>query len=319
MSENIPPKTCPGCGEPVEPGWKMCPVCEISLMALCCPQCGRPVKENWKRCPECTASLICKSCAARIPAGYPDCPVCNPAATPPVVDGDVLREPLTEMGLVKIPGGTFQMGDIFDEGIDNEKPVHPVSLDDFYMGQHVVTQHVWNRIMPENPSRFTGDLLPVEQISWHQAMAFIEKLNQANRLKGRYSLPTEAQWEYAARSCGRDERYAGCDSLDRVGWYADNSGERTHPVGEKEPNGPDLYDMSGNVWEWCLDAFHPQAYAHHAPQNPLEKGEGADRVIRGGSYNLDDWSARCTRRFCLSEDFFGPGVGFRVVFLPDPG
>jgi formylglycine-generating enzyme required for sulfatase activity len=317
MSNNSLQKQCPGCGEPVESGWKICPVCETSLAELLCPQCGRSVKENWKRCPYCTAIVVCKSCDGRIPAGHHTCPTCSPAATAVVSDLEaVLIDPLTEIQLVKIPGGTFQMGDIFDEGIENEKPVHPVSLNGFYIGRQLITQNAWNRIMPENPSRFTGDLLPVEQISWHQAMSFIEKLNQANRLNGHYSLPTEAQWEYVARSCGKDERYSGCDSLNRVGWYADNSGDRTHPVGEKQPNGLGLYDMSGNVWEWCLDGFHHQAYEHHSPQNPVEKGDGPDRVIRGGSYNLDAWSARCARRFCLSEEFFGPGVGFRVVFLP---
>jgi formylglycine-generating enzyme required for sulfatase activity len=129
----------------------------------------------------------------------------------------------------------------------------------------------------------------------------------------RYGLPTEAQWEYAARSAGADDLYAGGDDIDAVAWYEANSQGTTHPVGQKRPNALGLYDMSGNLWEWCRDTYQPDAYDRHGGRNPVAASGGPDRVIRGGSWNLDAWSARCARRFNFRADFHGPGLGFRLV------
>ncbi len=267
-----------------------------------CPNCGETVRPNWKICPICETRLIG---AASVGFGS------SRGAE------SSFRERLSDMELVFVSGGRFRMGDFLDEGLDNEKPVHPVELDGFYISRAPVTQAMWNRVMPENPSRFLGDNLPVEQVTWHQAGVFIEKLNRDHTGSGCFHLPTEAQWEYAARSGGKPERFSGSDVLDLVGWYLNNSGDRTHPVGEKAPNGLGLVDMSGNVWEWCRDGYREDAYVHHAPRNPLvEAGPNSDRVIRGGSFALDAWSARCSRRFCLAPDYFGYGLGFRVVFQP---
>jgi formylglycine-generating enzyme required for sulfatase activity len=167
--------------------------------------------------------------------------------------------------------------------------------------------------MPGNPSAFIGDNHPVEQVSWLDVQAFLQELADMAQGSGPYRLPTEAEWEYAARSGGKDEKYAGGDQVEPLAWFGDNSEGRTCPVGLKRPNGLGLYDMSGNVWEWCRDVFDENAYSLHSMANPVATGKGPDRVIRGGSSNLDAWSVRCARRFGFPADACGPGLGFRLV------
>jgi formylglycine-generating enzyme required for sulfatase activity len=208
------------------------------------------------------------------------------------------------------------MGDTLGGGIDNEQPVHTVTVDDFYIARTPVTQAQWTRLMSDNPSRFQGQDHPVEQVTWQDALNFARLLNDAYHGRYRFDLPTEAQWEFAARSGGKDELYAGGGVVDRLAWYADNSGGQTQPIGRKEPNGLGLFDMSGNVWEWCRDAFLADAYQRHARTNPLIEEKITERVIRGGSWNLDAWSARCARRVGFQADFLGPGLGFRLVMHP---
>ena len=209
------------------------------------------------------------------------------------------------------------MGDIFDEGLENEKPAREVTLDSFYIGRYPVTQSQWLKLMPENPSRFKGDNRPVEQVAWEQVHHFIQLLQEKNAKPFRFDLPTEAQWEYAARSGGREALFAGSDSADSVAWYEDNSGGKTHPVGQKEPNGLGIHDMCGNVWEWCADTYREDAYQHLSAHNPVCLSGADDRVIRGGSWNVDAWSCRCTRRMSFGPDFFGSGLGFRLVMALD--
>ncbi|MGD8542338.1 MAG: SUMF1/EgtB/PvdO family nonheme iron enzyme [Desulfobacteraceae bacterium] len=317
MTPASPAPVCPVCGEPVKAAWTFCPACETPLGGPLCPTCRRPVKDNWKRCPECGARLMCPACGLRLPPGQDTCPACRggAAASAPEPPPAAIIEPFTEIALVYVPGGRFRMGDTFGDGIENETPLHAVQLDPFYIGRTPVTQAQWLRVMPENPSRFSGDGLPVEQVTWEDAAAFIEKLRGLNPGRHLFDLPSEAQWEFAARSGGRHEKYAGGLAIDRVAWYEGNSGGTTHPVGEKAPNGLGLYDMSGNVWEWCRDVFQDEAYPLHAPKNPLITGRGVeeDRVVRGGSWNLDAWSARCARRGSCPACFSGPAVGFRLV------
>ncbi len=211
------------------------------------------------------------------------------------------------------------MGGLTGDGLENELPVHAVTLDGFYIGRYPVTQAQWLRLVPENPSRLEGHDLPVEQVTRDDACSFARQLTDAHNGRYRFDLPTEAQWEFAARSGGRPELYAGGDDINKVAWYEANSHGRTHPVGAKTPNGLGLYDMSGNVWEWCRDTFAADAYARHETENPVLDMTGADRVIRGGSWNLDAWSARCSRRFSFRADLFGPGLGFRLIMVPDHG
>ncbi len=220
------------------------------------------------------------------------------------------------MEFVHVPAGTFMMGDTFDEGIDNEKPVHKVWLDDFYIARYPVTQAQWQSLIPDNPSQFQGDMRPVEQVTLDDVKTFIRKLTESNHEKLRLQLPTEAQWEYAARSGGKEEMYAGGNVADIVAWFDENSNGTTHPVGTKTPNGLGIYDMSGNVWEWCMDPFQTDAYQRHQQKNPVCIDGGPDWVIRGGSWNIDAWSVRCARRFNFSGDYTAPGLGFRLVMIP---
>lgn len=215
--------------------------------------------------------------------------------------------------MVYVPAGTFEMGDSYGQGIENELPLRRVSLDGFYMARHCVTQAQWSRLIDDNPARHQGLQLPVEQITWEQARHFAGLLTRAHQGRCHFDLPSEAQWEYAARSAGRQQLYAGGDQPDAVAWYAENSQGRTHPVGSKAPNGLGLYDMSGNVWEWCRDTYLEEAYQRRADRNPVVEDPGPDRVIRGGSFHLDAWSARCARRLGFAADFIGPGLGFRLA------
>jgi formylglycine-generating enzyme required for sulfatase activity len=306
---------CPFCGEPVKSTWKLCPACEAPLGRLLCPGCRAEVKENWKICPECELRLKCPACGRRLPPGQRDCPDCRPADAERPQDADAFIEPITGMELLLIRAGTFQMGDIRGEGWDNESPLREVRVDRFYLAKHPVTQGQWERLMATNPSMFRkGPEYPVEQVSWSDVDEFIRRLNETTPGGNRFRLPTEAEWEYAARSGGRQELYAGGDDIDTLGWYSENSQGSTQPVGLKAPNGLGLFDMSGNVWEWCQDLYAPGGDAVAGGRERRDRGDDArERVIRGGSWNLDAWSARCSRRFGFREDYFGSGLGFRLA------
>ena len=231
--------------------------------------------------------------------------------------GKPYTDPITGMNFVWIPGGTFSMGDTFDDGVEDEKPVHEVTLSDFYMAICPVTQTQWKCLMAENPSSFVGDDHPVEQVTLSDVQAFIDQLNAASKSGLHFNLPSEAQWEYAARSGGKHELYAGGQDPEVAAWFDENSRGGTAPVANKAPNSLGLYDMSGNVWEWCRDLYHPQAYRRHSRNDPVCTAGDTDRVIRGGSWHLDAWSARCSRRFRFDPALYGPALGFRVVMRTD--
>jgi formylglycine-generating enzyme required for sulfatase activity len=309
--------TCPSCGEPIQAHWKICPACETRLISPTCPRCGQPVKENWKRCPECEAYLVCDICGRRMPAGSQVCPQCEPR--PKVAEAPASRviDSVTGIEFVLVPGGRFMMGDTFGDGFENELPVHEVEVDPVYIAKFPVTQSQWLRVMPTNPAAFEGQDRPVEQISWTDVQTFLQKLADMNQARYHHRLPTEAEWEYAARSGGKVEKYAGGDQVESLAWFDENSDGQTHPVGLKRPNAMGLYDMSGNVWEWCQDLFDEKAYTKHSPKNPVITAGRPDRVIRGGSWNLDAWSIRCARRFGFPQEYSGPGLGFRLVRGPD--
>jgi formylglycine-generating enzyme required for sulfatase activity len=233
---------------------------------------------------------------------------------------DVLRmllfktwvEPTSGMEFVWVEGGCFQMGDTFGDGDNDEKPVHEVCVDSFVMSRYEVTQGQWQKIMGNNPSRFTkGSNYPVERVSWDDTQDFIRKLNTHSGKS--FRLPTEGEWEYAARSGGKKEKYGGGSDVDRLAWYKGNSGGTTHPVGTKEPNGLGLYDMSGNVWEWCSDWYGKNYYQQSPRNNPQGPSVGPFRVIRDGCWNGGPWLCRSANR-----DRFRPGyrldnLGFRLV------
>ena len=187
--------------------------------------------------------------------------------------------------MVWVEGGTFRMGATSEQGseaYDREKPVHSVTLSSYCIGKTEVTQALWKAVMGTNPSLFKGDNLPVECVSWDDCQAFIRKLNV---LTGQnFRLPTEAEWEFACRggNNSRGYKYSGSNYIDNVAWYRDNSGDKTHPVATKSPNELGIYDMSGNVSEWCSDWYGD--YSSGAQTNPKGPYGGSHRVSRGGSW-----------------------------------
>ncbi|MEZ4851641.1 MAG: formylglycine-generating enzyme family protein [Bacteroidia bacterium] len=218
----------------------------------------------------------------------------------------VFQEKLNEniiFNIVKVEGGTFQMG---GNEYSWEKPIHEVKLDTFYIGQFPVTQEIWEAIMGENPSYFKGPKRPVENVSWEDAQVFLEKLNQKLDLKGAraYRLPTEAEWEFAARGgiYSQGFSYAGSENLEQVGWYGENSEVQTQPVGILQPNELGIYDMSGNVWEWCQDwwdrdnEYYEQCHKIGIVANPQGPEKGQYRVVRGGGWGYGASSCRVADR-----------------------
>ncbi|MBF0262267.1 MAG: formylglycine-generating enzyme family protein, partial [Magnetococcales bacterium] len=226
------------------------------------------------------------------------------------------RDPLSGMTFVEVPAGRYEMGcGSWQEQCDaDEKPVHPVRLKSFWLGQKEVTQGQWQAVMGSNPSRFTvcGDGCPVEQVSWNDAQAFLAKLNQGGG-QCRFRLPTEAEWEYACRSAGKPERYCGGNGSWSLGWVRRNSDGTTHPVGQKQANGLGLYDMSGNVWEWTADRYDPNGYAEAGQENPPGAEKGEKRVIRGGSWHYYAPMQRSTARHALDPEYRHGNVGLRIV------
>ena len=230
--------------------------------------------------------------------------------------------------MIKVEGGTFKMGaqstdpngENYDsEAYDDEKPVHSVTLDDYYIGETEVTQELWEAVMGTNPSFISGSNNPVESVSLYDCQEFIAKLNDLTGLE--FRLPTEAEWEYAARGGNKSEgyKYAGRNTIDEVAWYSDNAYNvgnsspdyGTHPVGTKAPNELGLYDMSGNVWEWCSDWFGE--YSSSSQINPTGPTSGSYRVNRGGGWRNSAQYCRVAYR-----DYDTPGrsssiLGFRLV------
>lgn len=216
--------------------------------------------------------------------------------------------------MVYVKGGTFTMGCTSEQGSDcdyDEKPAHSVTLSDYYIGETEVTQALWKAVMGSNPSHSEGDNLPVGNVSYDDIMVFISKLNS---LTGRtFRLPTEAEWEYAARggkkSCGY--KYSGSDSIAAVAWYGGNSGGKPHPVAQKQANELGLYDMTGNVLEWCQDWYG--SYDSWNQTNPKGPNTGSYRVLRGGSWFYGAMHCRVASRYYNSPGNRSDNDGFRVV------
>lgn len=215
--------------------------------------------------------------------------------------------------MVEVGGGTFTMGATSEQGSDawdEEKPAHEVTLSDYYIGQTEVTQALWEAVMGSNPSDSKGGNLPVERVSWDDCQVFIQKLNQ---LTGKqFRLPTEAEWEYAARG-GRKSRgykYAGGNNIDSVAWCDGNSGNETHPVATKQANELGIYDMSGNVLEWCSDWCGD--YTSSSQSDPQGSSSGSFRVIRGGCYYNFARNCRVSYRISNTLDYRCGYLGLRL-------
>jgi sulfatase modifying factor 1 len=221
-----------------------------------------------------------------------------------------------DIEMVPVKGGCYRMGDTFGDGGKNEKPVHRVCVDDFYIGKYLVTQAQWQAVMGSNPSHFKecGPNCPVEQVSWEDVQNFIRRLSEQTGKN--YRLPYEAEWEYAARSGGKHEQWAGTSALAELGdyaWFEDNSSEKTQPVGTRRPNGLGLYDMSGNVWEWCKDRYAADYYKKSPSKNPRGASSGSSRVMRGGSWCLSEGLIRAASRNYRDPSRRLNCIGFRLA------
>lgn len=243
-----------------------------------------------------------------------------------------------EFKMIRVEGGEFMMGaTVEQEGDvwDDERPAHKVSLDSYYIGETQVTQALWEAVMGvsiqeqsqkgiwSNDLRGVGDNYPMYYISWNDCQEFVKRLNQ---LTGKqFRLPTEAEWEYAARGGNKDRlrgnkdrlrgyRYAGSNNLSEVGWYEDNSDRATHPVAQKQANELGLYDMSGNVWEWCNDWFDSNYYSNSLQHNPQGATSSDSRVFRGGCWCNGAWSCRVSQR-CSGNPIYDrtKGIGMRLA------
>jgi formylglycine-generating enzyme required for sulfatase activity len=228
------------------------------------------------------------------------------------------------MEFVWVPGGCYEMGcgNWTSDCYRDEKPVHEVCVDGFWMGKTEVTQGQWKQLMGDNPAKFQkGDNYPVEYAIWAEMEKFIMKLSSLNKGAYKFRLPTEAEWEYACRSGGKPEKYAGGSDLDQVAWCKGNSNRSTHAVATKAPNNLGLFDMNGNVHEWCADTYRGWAYKKHKRNNPLFREQGLTKVYRGGSWNSKPKYTRCAARayeFAYAPSLTGVpyrmnDLGFRLV------
>ncbi len=236
-------------------------------------------------------------------------------------------------GMIYVAGGTFEMGNPDASiGDSDERPVHSVTLSSYYIGKYEVTQAQWESVMEENYSYFEGSDHPVENVSWLNAIKFCNALSASEGLTlsytvngaevtvnpnaNGYRLPTEAQWEYAARggSLSAGYLYSGSDNIDEVAWFGDNSGGATHPVGTKQANELGIYDMTGNVWEWCWDWYGD--YSSNSQTDPYGPTSGSFRVIRGGGWYDAAVGCRAFDRLSRNPSNMDGYLGLRLVRLP---
>ncbi len=223
------------------------------------------------------------------------------------------------MKMIYVEGGSFMMGatsEQSDAAKSDERPAHTVRLEPYYIAECELTQAQWQKIMGNNPSYFKGESHPVDTVSWEDAQNFCRELSY---ITGKtYILPTEAQWEYAARGGKYREttKYSGSYSVDAVAWYETNSNGSTHPVKQKRPNKLGIYDMSGNVWEWCSDWYSSNYYSSSPQSNPEGALSGETRVLRGGGYHISSQYCRVSYRDYDMPSYRRNRSGFRVVCLP---
>ncbi|MBN1419585.1 MAG: SUMF1/EgtB/PvdO family nonheme iron enzyme [Planctomycetes bacterium] len=294
-----------------------------------CPRCGFANKKEARFCEECGAAFfeMCPGCSGEIRAGTKHCPRCGvniqkarEEAAEPEPPQDEARETAIDLGggvilpLSRIPAGEFEMGSPDDEGgrCLDEGPVHTVRIErPLWLGKFEVTQAQWGRLMGENPSHFKGPENPVERVSWYDGQAFLKKLNAIVE-GGGFRLPTEAEWEHACRAGSATRFFFGDDpgykELRDYAWFDGNAGGKTRPVGNRKANPWGLFDMYGNVWEWCQSLYKEYPYD---PEGGTEDPAPKDRrVLRGGSWYDDGRICRSAYRGRL-----GPGERFNYIGL----
>jgi formylglycine-generating enzyme required for sulfatase activity len=293
-----------------------------------CKNCGKELPGDWKACPFCGAVVGTGSAEKTAPAGTPKEAANLTQSANPIKEKD---------GFVFIPGGSFLMGSPKkrhdDDDYDDEVPQHQVTLSSFWMGKYPVTQKEYTEITGNNPSKFKGDNLPVVNVSWYDTIKFCnsrslkEGLTPAYTIKGLtgkdvswdwnangYRLPTEAEWEYAARGgdgSPGNYTYSGSNNTDEVAWHAGNSGNRMQSVGTKKSNGLELYDMTGNVSEWCWDRY--SGYSSGSQTDPTGSPYGDNRIYRGGSYLDDAWSVISRGNMVPANRILWLALGLRLV------
>ncbi|MGA2256209.1 MAG: formylglycine-generating enzyme family protein [Thermoguttaceae bacterium] len=227
-----------------------------------------------------------------------------------------------KLEIVLVPAGEFMMGssDSDEDASSREMPQHKVRIKKpFHLGRYLVTQEQWEAVIGSNPSHFKGSKNPVDLVSWEDCQKFLEELNaKIGTQSGEFTLPTEAAWEYACRA-GSTTQYCFDDDdpkLSEYAWYNANSGNTTHPVGEKKPNAWGLYDMHGNVWEWCQDWYASEYYSKSLVDDPTGPATGSDRVIRGGCWLGPSRGCRSAVRTNLGPELHSSLLGFRVALIP---
>ena len=218
--------------------------------------------------------------------------------------------------MIAVEGGTFTMGATAEQGSDadsDEKPTHKVTLSSYMIGKTEVTQELWQAVMGSNPSHFSGTNLPVEEVSWEDCQIFITKLNGLTGKK--FRLPTEAEWEYAARGGNKSQgyKYSGSNTIDDVAWYRSSSSSGPHPVATKAPNELGIYDMSGNVFEWCSDWYSVSYYSSSSQYNPTGPASESRRVYRGGCWYYDARRCRVSDRHGINPAVREYDLGLRLA------
>ncbi|MBF0379576.1 MAG: SUMF1/EgtB/PvdO family nonheme iron enzyme [Magnetococcales bacterium] len=223
--------------------------------------------------------------------------------------GERWKDPGSGINFVWVPKGCFYMGS--KKGDQDEQPLHKVCVDGFWIGKYEVSLREWNKVLDSNIPKQKLDNFPVVRVSLGKVNRFINKMNTSK--SNRFRLPTEAEWEYACRSAGKNELFAGGANINAVAWYFNNSKGSRQPVGMKKANKLGIHDMSGNVWEWVQDSYSKTAYSNHSLNNPVNNFGSNTHVIRGGSMKYDANSARCASRFHQPAKSISDNVGFRII------
>lgn len=238
--------------------------------------------------------------------------------TPRALSGESISRLIEDM--VWVEGGTFFMGSDAEEATSSEGPSHEVELDGFHIGRFEVSQQLFQEVMGWDTSYFPGDGFPVNNVSWINIQRFIERLNEMTGKQ--FRLPTEAEWEYAARGgqLSKGYRFSGSDKIDEVAWYAGNGERKLHPSGKKKPNELGLYDMTGNLWEFCHDDAYMRPYPDEPRSNPLEGSfekpfSSTAKITRGGGYEFDADESFVFRRDGATPNVRMPDIGFRLVLI----